>query len=578
MTNRMNDTPVAYLVPVPLESCSKAIQLGPGETFIGRDASNDIRLAHGSISRVHAKITMQNGEYVVTDLNSRNGVFVNKKRVKKALLHQGDIIHFGSRAFVFNAESIECDQGEDQLTVSLPDTLPISDEELDRDELVSREAEAAAKTFLSVPPGGFIDGEPDTSQMAHHRLSLLYKLSEQIRAAGDPDQILDRGLSRVFEALPSAERAVALLKEDGVAGPLDVRAVRYRVGKTEGEKTPISRTVLDWVVSERVAVVSRNVLDDSRFEESNSIRMHNLQSIICVPLLYGENVMGALHIDTGDILNPFTQNDMEFVAAVANEMALSIENDHLQKSAIRNERMAAIGMTVTNIAHNIKNLLHLNVNAIELMDRHLEGVEDEKIHTRWYLLRKGLERMNRLATDMLEFARFQPSQKSLVDVNRVLLENKEFLEKTLIQKGIRLKWELAPEVPRQLMNEEQFQRALLNLVVNAEDALKNEEDAQITVSTDLDPHNRLMVRVSDNGCGIPPEQIKEVFHLFYTTKGAGGSGLGLPMVQKFAESAGGKISVESTINEGTTFTMLFPRSDNGILGVYGSAEAGRQTN
>jgi signal transduction histidine kinase len=542
---------------MPVESCSKAVHLEPGETFIGRDSSNTIRLAHGSISRIHAKIIFEKGQYILVDLNSRNGVFVNRKKVKKAVLRSGDTIHFGNRRFQFNAESFEYDEGEDKRTITLTDTLQISDEEMDRDELLAREAEAAAQTFLRVPEER-VDGEVDPSRMAHHRLSLLYKLSEQIRSAEDPDEILNQGLSRVFEALPSAERAAALLREDGIVGPLEVRTVRYKAGRSIGEKTPISRTVLNRVVLERVAVVSRNVLDDARFEESNSIRIHNLQSIICVPLINGDNVIGALHIDTSDILNPFSPNDMEFVAAVANEMALSIENDRLQKNAIRNERMAAIGMTVTNIAHNIKNLLHLNVNAIELMDRHLEGVDDEKIHTRWYLLRTGLERMNRLASDMLEFAKFEPSEQTLLNVNGALLENKEFLEKTLIQKGISLEWELAPDVPEYFLNEEQLQRALLNLIVNAEDALKEIDDGRITISTDSDAHKRLMIRVSDNGCGIPPKELNKVFNLFFTTKGAGGSGLGLPMVQKFVESAGGKVTVESTVNKGTTFNMIFP--------------------
>ena len=558
MRNRPLTPPAAFLVPMPMETFSRAVRLGPGETSIGRDSSNDIRLAHGAISRLHAKINLINDRYELADLNSRNGTFVNRKRIEKTVLRSGDVIHFGNRRFVFQMESSSLDAERADMTFSLPETVSISEDDSVLDDLMAREAEAAAHTFLRIPESGE-DVAGDSAQQAHHRLSLLYRLSEQVRSARNPEEILYQGLDRIFEALPSAERAVALLREERTAGPLEARVARYKDSASEGDTIPISRTVLDRVVSERVAVVSRNVLDDARFESSNSIRLHNLQSIICVPLIDGHQVMGAIHIDTSDFLNPFMPNDMEFVAAVANEMAVSIVNDRLQRNAIRNERMAAIGMTVTNIAHNIKNLLNLNRNAVELMNQRLEDFADEKMETRWYLVRKGLERMNRLAADMLEFARFESAQSMLIDVNAEILEDRDSLEKNLADAGIRLEWDLAPGLPKRLLNPDQLHRALLNVVLNAEDALKEMENGQIIVSTFLDDRQRLVLRVSDNGVGIAPEGVSRVFQLFYTTKGSEGSGLGLPMVQKFVEGLGGRVTLDSEPGKGTSVSMAFPQ-------------------
>lgn len=558
MRNRSLTPPAAYLVPMPMESFSRAVQLGSGETSIGRDATNDIRLAHGAVSRLHAKINLVNDRYELTDLNSRNGTYVNRKRIEKTALRSGDVIHFGNRRFVFQMESAKPDEDKADVTFSLPETVSISEDDGILDDLMAREAEAAAHTFLRIPETGE-EVPGDSAQQAHHRLSLLYRLSEQVRFARNPEEILYQGLDRIFEGLPSAQRAVALLREEGTAGPLEARAVRYRDPVWEGDTIPISRTVLDRVVSERVAVVSRNVLDDVRFESSNSIRLHNLQSIICVPLIDGHQVMGAIHIDTSDFLNPFMPNDMEFVAAVANEIAISIENDRLQRNAIRNERMAAIGMTVTNIAHNIKNLLNLNRNAVELMNQRLEDFADEKMETRWYLVRKGLERMNRLAADMLEFARFESAPPTWIDVNDTLLEDRDALEKSLTDAGIRLEWNLASGLPKRLLNPDQLHRALLNVVLNAEDALKEVENGCINISTFLDDHERLVIRVSDNGVGIASEALSQVFQLFYTTKGSEGSGLGLPMVQKFVEGLGGRVTLDSEPGKGTAVSMLFPQ-------------------
>jgi signal transduction histidine kinase len=275
--------------------------------------------------------------------------------------------------------------------------------------------------------------------------------------------------------------------------------------------------------------------------------------------------MGAIHIDTSDFLNPFMPNDMEFVAAVANEMAISIENDRLQRNALRNERMAAIGMTVTNIAHNIKNLLNLNRNAVELMNQRLEDLADEKMETRWFLVRKGLERMNRLAADMLEFARFESARLTLIDVNAAILEDRDSLERSLEDAGILLEWDLASDLPKRMMNQDQLHRALLNVVLNAGDALQEVENGQITISTFLDDHQRLVVRISDNGVGIAPEELSQVFQLFYTTKGSEGSGLGLPMVQKFVEALGGRVMIDSEPGKGTAVSMLFPQLNKEVM-------------
>lgn len=564
MRNRSLTPPAAFLVPVPMETFSKAVKLEPGETTIGRDSSNTIRLAHGAVSRLHARITLINDRYELADLNSRNGTYVNRKRIEKSVLRSGDMIHFGNRRFVFQIESSNLEEDRADVTFSLPETVSISEDDSVLDDLMAREAEAAAHTFLRIPESGEDIGE-DSAQQAHQRLSLLYRLSEQVRSAKNPGEILYLGLDRIFEALPSAERAVALLREEGTAGPLEARAVRYKDPASEGDTIPISRTVLDRVVSERVAVVSRDILDDVRFEYSNSIRLHNLQSIICVPLIEGRQVMGAIHIDTSDFLNPFMPNDMEFVAAVANEMAISIENDRLQRNALRNERMAAIGMTVTNIAHNIKNLLNLNRNAVELMNQRLEDLADEKMETRWFLVRKGLERMNRLAADMLEFARFESARLTLIDVNAAILEDRDSLERSLEDAGILLEWDLASDLPKRMMNQDQLHRALLNVVLNAGDALQEVENGQITISTFLDDHQRLVVRISDNGVGIAPEELSQVFQLFYTTKGSEGSGLGLPMVQKFVEALGGRVMIDSEPGKGTAVSMLFPQLNKEVM-------------
>jgi signal transduction histidine kinase/pSer/pThr/pTyr-binding forkhead associated (FHA) protein len=542
------------LVPFPTRSDSQPISLEPGEITVGRAPSNTIELSHGGVSRVHAKISHENGQHILTDLNSRNGTFVNNKRINQATLSHSDKIFFGNRGFIFLTEPAELAHAPSDIDFDGEDTVTISEEEIELSELVANSANVAAHNFLEPSPSEKIQAE-----QAHKRLSLLYQLSESLRSAKDIDEILDKGLELIFKALPSAGRAAAMLKSE-TTGSLEVRAVRYRDQKPDECVIPVSRPVIDRVVKDQVAVVSGNVAADSRFKDSESIVIQNIESFICVPLVIGKNVIGAIHIDTKEYDNPFVQSDMEFTAAVSNELALSIENCRLQKAAINNEMMVGIGMTITNLAHNIKNMVTMNTNAVDMMDAHLKTIKDENLQKNWHFVSQSLERIASLTADMLEYTQNDPVDLKPIDINSTILSECEMFKDNLAKEEIELELELAPTLPTWKINEFRLQRAILNLIVNAKDALTGKKDGCIKISTAMEDNQRLVIRVSDNGCGIYKDKLKKIFELFYTTKGMDGSGLGLSIVQKFVESLGGKVSVVSQADVGSTISMVFPKN------------------
>jgi C4-dicarboxylate-specific signal transduction histidine kinase len=542
------------LVPFPTKNDSQPISLEPGEVTVGRAPSNTIELSHGGVSRVHARISLEDGQQILTDLESRNGTFLNNKRINQSTLSHNDKIFFGNRGFIFLTEPAELAHAPSDLDFDGEDTVTISEEEIELSELFANSANVAAHNFLEPSPS-----EKIQAQQAHKRLSLLYQLSENLRTAKDADEILDKGLELIFKALPSAGRAAAMLRSE-TTGSLEVRAVRYRAQKPDECVIPVSRPVIDRVVKDQVAVVSGNVAADSRFKDSESIVIQNIESFICVPLVNGKNVIGAIHIDTKDYENPFVQNDMEFTAAVSNELALSIENCRLQKEAIKNEKMVAIGLTITNLAHNIKNLVTMNTNAVDMMDVHLKTIKDENLQKNWHFVSQGLERIASLTADMLEYTQNDPVDLKPIDINSTILSECEMFKENLASEDIELDLELAPNLPAWEINDFRLQRAILNLVVNAKDALTDKKSGRIKISTAMEDNQRLVIRVSDNGCGIYKDKLKKIFELFYTSKGMDGSGLGLSIVQKFVESLGGKVSVVSQADVGSTFSMVFPKN------------------
>ena len=555
MTDNLNAIPYAYLIPLPIETFSRSIRLDPGVITIGRSRSNTIYLAHGSVSRNHARISLIDGQYVLSDLKSRNSTYVNKKRIKNISLKHNDQIVLGDRSFVFSLKDPEHDDS-DLVYTSSEDTVCFQENDSHLPDMVAHKAKTAAQTFLD-PNKDKKEISAEQLLDAHSRLLLLYQLSDKLRYVKNVDEILRMGTDLIFGALSSAGRGVAMLRSSS-KDPLEARIVKYRHKKPEGDVIPVSQTVINKVIKEKLALVSRDAIDDSRFETAESIMVHDLNSIICVPLISGERVIGVLHIDNSQVLDAFTQNDLEFTAAVANEMSIAIDNSRLQQEAVQNERMAAIGLTITNIAHNIKNLLTINKGVEELMSMHVSGIEDEKLQKIWQLVRNCLEQINNLSVNMLNFTRVHPVKLDLIDINSTVLNYRDFFQENPTSKGNKLVMDLDPNLTKWVMDKSGLKRALLNLVVNANDAVKEKDNGIITISTFIDAQKHLNIGISDNGCGIEPDRINNVFQLFFTTKGTKGTGLGLPMVQRFVERIGGTITVESKVDEGSTFNLNIP--------------------
>ena len=549
----------AYLIPYPVESFSKPILLSSQKTTIGRVPGNGIVIPLQTVSRQHAKIERENEHYFLVDLKSRNGTRLNGRKIKKEPLRHHDKITVGKRTFQFMLQTdIEREAGAGQLPAAY-DTILIKEDTIDMSGMLAQEAVRAAQGLFQPISNPEAEDQSESSRQVHKHLSLLYQLSEKLRAATGTDEIIDVGLGLILEAVPSAERAIIMMKSTP-KGPMEIKAVKYReASMAEQEIAPLSRTLLNWVLTEKMVMVSQDVEDDARLAASESIRVDHVRSIICAPLMRAEKVMGVVYLDSSLFFNWLTQADAAFAAAAANELALNLDNIRLQKEALRNERMAAIGMTVTNLSHNIRNLISLNQNAIGLMDLHIQEMDDAKLKKNWQWIQQGYSGIHRLAVEMLEYAKEPDIHLVSTDINRMILDWRSTLDDGWAGEGITFELNLADNLPAWMMDKLQCQRALLNLVVNAVDAVKAIDNPRITISTCCDAKGHLVISVADNGCGISSDKLNNVVELFFTTKGTKGSGLGLPMVQKFVEQLNGRLAISSKEGQGADFHMIFPR-------------------
>ncbi|MGD8702661.1 MAG: FHA domain-containing protein, partial [Desulfosarcina sp.] len=322
----------AYLMPYPVESFSKPILIPSDRTFIGRGVDGGIQIADRRISRNHACIQFNEGHFWIEDLESHNGTFLNNKRIRQARLNHRDKISIVDRTFLFLYRQASVYELMTEPSVEATDTIPISIEEIALSDFWAQSVNHAARKFIE-SAGSEASSWPQFDRLAHERLSLLYRLSENLRSTDSIDTVYDQGTDLMLDAIHGA-KCVLIAVRSPTRDSFKVVSCKFRKPHEEGDNIPVSHTLFDWVISENVTLISQNLRDDDRFTDSESIRIHDLRSIICVPITATKQAMGLLYLQASDQLDPFNKADAVFASAVANEMALTIENLRLHKQLI----------------------------------------------------------------------------------------------------------------------------------------------------------------------------------------------------------------------------------------------------
>jgi len=290
------------------DGATRRIPIRDGLT-LGRSSDNEVVLRDFSVSRHHARVAAEGGGFRIVDLQSTNGLKINDRPVTDAVLHPGDRLTVGS--FL----------------------LRVSDGAIDDGEL-------AATTFVR-PLSEFnrqfgLEGAPSPAAPAGQRervYEIIAQVAKALIQAEDLPPVLDKVMDVVFEHLP-VDRAFIVLFDGEGAPRLELFRAR-EAGAGGSPEVPISRTILDTVTRQRVAILTHDAQADERFEDGRSIRIHQIRSAMCAPLWLRDLVIGAISVDSPLHVGSFSATDLDLLTALANYAAVAIERARL------NERIRA---------------------------------------------------------------------------------------------------------------------------------------------------------------------------------------------------------------------------------------------
>ncbi|MCG3180174.1 MAG: Adaptive-response sensory-kinase SasA [Phycisphaerae bacterium] len=552
----MADTTTARLVVIQGPDKGRTFEAGAPGVQIGR-STGEIDINDNTVSRLHARVYAENGTWILRDLDSANGTYINGVKISRPLpLKQGDQIRIGSTLLVFGGTEVSAG-----ITVR-PDGRNEDLVSLDSGKLV----DSAILAALPSNEDSVIMASPESAE-AMGNLRVLYQLTSAIGSIFDTEQLLERVVDLIFDKV-RFERGFVLMREDlghnGASdkdhsdtsiGRLTPKVIRYAHANA-ANKITISRTIVNHVLRRREGVLCSNAMTDQRFTKGKSVHNYGIRSAICVPIQARDRILGVIHIDSAVATGTYSPDQLRLMTAIGYQTGLAIENAMLYQAGVRAERLAAVGETVATLSHAIKNILQGLRSGADVVEAALKSGALTKARTGWPIVERNLERIYQLVMNMLAYSKQREPRTEPVNLNHIIREVLELIEPQADEKGVMVVTDL-DSLPAMPLDAEGVHQVVLNLLTNALDAV-SAPNGTIQVQTRYDSMVReARVVVEDNGVGIKPDRMESLFEPFESTKGQSGTGLGLAVARKIVQEHHGRIEVRSTPGEGTAFTIIF---------------------
>ncbi len=518
--------------------------------ILGRQAEQ-IPLSDRTVSRHHAELRPDNGSWVLHDMKSANGTYVNGVRVREPVrLKHGDQIKIGTTLIVYTGDQAYHQSMRPQIQRDMID-LDVSSANMDSAILASVGAEDSV-----------IIAGPELHQAAR-AWKVMAELTAAIGAIIDPDQLLERVMDVILEELP-VDRGFILMY-DSQGEELAPQVVRYRKGMPERRrKISTSRRIIQHVVDKHEAVLCTNAMTDRRFSSDaaqDSIHDFGLHSVLCAPITGRDQLMGIIHIDSAAAAHTYTQEQLRLLSVIGQVTGMAIQNARLVQQQVQTARLAATGETVAYLSHYIKNILQGIQSGADLVDLGLNKQNIGTLKQGWGIVQRNLDRILQLTMNMLAFSKKREPKLQVGNLNKIVADAVSLVQKKADERKVMLLTEFEEPFPPMPLDSAGIHQAALNITSNAIEAVKPGTGV-VNIRTCFDAEEGIAdIIIADNGPGMEREKIEEMFEPFKSGKGQGGTGLGLTVARKIIREHHGRIVVDSAVGEGTSFRIRLPVQD-----------------
>lgn len=549
---------------------------------IGRSQENELFLPDPQISRNHAEIRAEKEEYWIEDSGSYNGTLVNEIRVDKRPLRDGDLIQVGntelqvslpSRPSQTNQKLLVTQEFNQDTPMLVRSAEQMSLPNLDRVGLDNYLKAAGISEIQDLTAGEDAARQQGRLLRQAQQFAVLYDAAKSMQKNLSLDDIVEITGEYVLQVFKVVDFVNLVLMDPDTSELIPILS-RDRKGNTQDD-IRISNTIINEVINSKRAVLTSDAKTDDRFSGAQSIMMYGFHSLLCVPMITMERVIGLVQVTTQDKAGAFSEEDMFLMTVLASLAATAIENSRLmqrqrqtidelqeaqanllnaQERLVEQERLAVVGQLASGIAHEIRNMLGPIMLAEMIRQRY---PDDDVIREYSDTILESHKRILALVGEVRVFSSGHGPQHSpeptalgnlVTSVVRFLRYDREIKE---IPIEVTVEQDLAIEV-----DGDKLKQVLVNLIRNAVQAVET-ESGRVNIQVGC-TEDRAYVQVMDNGTGVPDEQLEQIWAPFFTTKEGTGTGLGLHVSKAIVERHGGTLECTSVPGKGTRMTVWLP--------------------
>ncbi len=394
-------------------------------------------------------------------------------------------------------------------------------------------------------------------------LESLFSVGQTIVSSLDLDEVLVRITRKVVQLLEGV-KLCSLMLLDQAKGELLIKAV-HGASERYTRKPPlkVADSLLGKVARERTPIIVEDVRSHPEFKYSGLARREGLVSLLSVPMVFQERVIGVLNAYTGRP-HHFGPEEVNLLSALAGQSAIAIQNAKLYESVVaseekirQSERLLLLGEMAAEVAHEIRNPLTVIRMLIHSLNE--EFPEGDLRKKDIQVMEQKIAQMTNLVDQILQITRQREPEFHPVELQDVLEETLALVRHRLGRQRVKVTKRLGRAVPPLKGDRAQLEQMLLNLILNASQAMP--QGGHLILKTGFRRKGSLgatvWVAVEDTGCGVPKESLKDIFRPFFSLR-PDGVGLGLSVVQRIVNQHQGRISVKGARGGGSCFLVEFP--------------------